>query len=551
MNPVKKKVFDKRKLITNELLFESVLDDYILRDSQLKVLNWFKDKITTGKKYFILDCPVGAGKSLIAFLLIKHYLNEVNSKAKFDLLTCTKNLQTQYLDDFPFLNNLWGKSNYECTKHNNSCEYGKTCNLNKKESCDDCPHSKAFERWQNGKISLTNFHIHGLYSVFMPKLMDVRNSDMLIVDEAHSLEQTINSFVSFTISKKQWSKFVSEVISAKWESDVFDLNDIDGLVKWINNEYLPVLKNSFIDLSSRMNRDKGKKLDETIRLINELNSLNSTIEKFKESYNSNHTNWIADKKNHKGVLIWDIQPLWTDEILKQSIWNSYKHVVLMSGTIIDPVSFCKINGIDIKDAVYIKLDMSFPVENRPIYYIPVGKMSYTNKTKTWILMKPYIEKLIKKYQGKKGIIHTGNFELWEWLKKDFGNNKRLIFASPENRQESIDKHLSSTSDTILVSPSMTQGIDLKDDLSRFQIILKMPYPSLASKINKTRFDENPAWYSLTTILNLIQSYGRSIRSEDDYADTIILDSCFSDLLSQNSNMFPKYFVEAVQKINKK
>ncbi len=547
----KKQTFDKRKLITNDLLFESVLEDYELRSSQNKVMEWIKPAFEKGKKFFIIEAPTGSGKSLMAMLIIKHYLSHINPKAKFDLLTCTKNLQNQYLDSFPFLNNLWGKSNYTCDKHNNSCEYGKVCNQNKGEACEACPHATAFERWQEGKISLTNFHIHGLYSIFLPKLIADRNSNMLIVDEAHSLEQTINSFVSFSISKKQWSKFAGDVTSAKWDSDVFDLKDIDSLVNWITNDYIPAIDKAISYNASKQKTAKGKDLEKVINLVNELSGLKSSIDKFIESYNNKTSEWIADKKNVKGTMTWDIQPLWTNNILKNNIWNNYNHVVLMSGTIIDPVLFCELNGIDVKDAAYIKLNMEFPKENRPIYYIPVGKMSYSNKETCWKAMKPYLEKLFKKYEGKKGIIHTGNYELWEWMKRDFGSNKRLIFAAPDNRQASIDSHIASKKDTILVSPSMTQGIDLKDDLSRFQIILKMPYPSLASKVNKTRFEKNPKWYPWTTILDLIQSYGRSVRGEDDWADTIILDSCFSDLLTQNSKLFPSYFSEVLQKIDKK
>jgi ATP-dependent DNA helicase DinG len=57
----------------------------------------------------------------------------------------------------------------------------------------------------------------------------------------------------------------------------------------------------------------------------------------------------------------------------------------------------------------------------------------------------------------------------------------------------------------------------------------------------------PQWYSWRTILDMIQSYGRSIRSKEDYADTIILDSCFSDVIAMNSKIIPKYFLDAIKK----
>jgi Rad3-related DNA helicase len=550
MKKTKKQIFDKRKLVTSELLFESILDDYTLRESQIKTMEWFKDSIEKGKKFFICNLPVGSGKSLLSQLIIKFYLSNVKSDARFDLLTCSKNLQNQYLESFPYLNNLWGKSNYNCEKHSNNCEYGKVCNSNKGESCEDCPHSKAFERWQEGKISLTNFHIHGLYSMFMPKIIEDRKSNMLIVDEAHILEQTVNSFISFNISKKQWCKFVSNDISAKWENDVFDLNTVDELSNWIKNEYVPALEKSISYNSGTMKMKKGKELEKLISLINELTGLKNSIDNFIVSYDSKTSEWVVDKKNVKGVLSWDIQPLWTNNILKENIWKKYSHVVLMSGTIIDPVMFCEINGIDIEEAAYIKLNMNFPKTNRPIYYLPVGKMTFSNKQKCWEDMKPYIEKTMKKYQGKKGIILC-NYEILEWIRRDFSKEKRFIYVLPENRQESIDKHLSSDTDTVLVSASLYQGIDLKDDLSRFQVFLKIPYPSLASKINKMRMEKRRGWYEMMTIIDLIQGYGRSIRSDTDYADTLIFDSCLSDILVKAEHMIPSYYKSAIQKIDLK
>lgn len=542
-----KDIFEKRKLITSEILYDTILDDYTLRESQDKTLEWFKINMEKGKKFFLIQAPPGSGKSLMSILFTKHYLSDVNSKAKFDLLTCTKNLQNQYLDSFPFLNNLWGKSNYSCDKHNNNCEYGKVCNSNKGETCESCPHTTAFERWQEGKLSMTNFHIHGLYSLYMPKIIQDRKSNLLIVDEAHTLEQTINSFVSFSISKKQWNKFVTINKSIKWEADVFDLKDIDELVKWIKKEYLPSIDSAISTNNNKSKTSKGKELEKIISLVNEITSLKSSIVKFLESYENNHSIWIADKKTSKGVLSWDIQPLWTDKILKQSIWSNYNHVVLMSGTIIDPVMFCELNGIDIEDVAYISLPMKFPKKNRPIYYLPVGKMSFANKEKCWKDMKPYIENLLKKYEGKKGIILC-NYEILEWIKRDFSTNKRLIYVLPENRQESIDKHINSTKDTVLVAASLYQGIDLKDDLSRFQIFLKIPYPNLSSKINKERMSKKTGWYEMMTLIDLLQGYGRSIRSDEDYADTIILDSCFSDILTKCEKIIPSYYKDVIQKI---
>ena len=61
--------------------------------------------------------------------------------------------------------------------------------------------------------------------------------------------------------------------------------------------------------------------------------------------------------------------------------------------------------------------------------------------------------------------------------------------------------------------------------------MKIPYPNIKSKKIKKRQETYKDWYHWKTIVDLIQSYGRSIRSDTDYADTFILDSCLTDIMN--------------------
>ena len=103
--------------ILNKQLFDAVIDDYQLRDSQEYFLEEYDKGMKAGKKFFIVDAPVGSGKSLMTMLATRYYRKNVNDKSKVDLITCTKNLQDQYKQDFPFLDTLKGKSNYKCSKY--------------------------------------------------------------------------------------------------------------------------------------------------------------------------------------------------------------------------------------------------------------------------------------------------------------------------------------------------------------------------------------------------------------------------------------------------
>jgi Rad3-related DNA helicase len=63
-------------------------------------------------------------------------------------------------------------------------------------------------------------------------------------------------------------------------------------------------------------------------------------------------------------------------------------------------------------------------------------------------------------------------------------------------------------------------------LSRFQIIAKVPFPNLGDKYISVKKDLLPKWYAYQTAKTIVQSYGRSVRNENDYAVTYILDSDF-------------------------
>jgi ATP-dependent DNA helicase DinG len=47
------------------------------------------------------------------------------------------------------------------------------------------------------------------------------------------------------------------------------------------------------------------------------------------------------------------------------------------------------------------------------------------------------------------------------------------------------------------------------------------------------------------VLRLVQAYGMSIRSSDDYATTYVLDSSVSFLLKNADDLMPRWFKEAI------
>ena len=94
---------------------------------------------------------------------------------------------------------------------------------------------------------------------------------------------------------------------------------------------------------------------------------------------------------------------------------------------------------------------------------------------------------------------------------------------------------------------MTEGVDLYDDLSRFQIICKTPFPYLGDPVVRKRMKKWNWWYPYMTAKTIIQSIGRSIRNKDDHCITYILDQNFEYFHNKNTEIFPPWFKKVLQK----
>jgi Rad3-related DNA helicase len=90
-----------------------------------------------------------------------------------------------------------------------------------------------------------------------------------------------------------------------------------------------------------------------------------------------------------------------------------------------------------------------------------------------------------------------------------------------------------------------EGVDLKDNLSRFQIMCKVPFPFLGDAVVVKRMEKNEKWYPYMTAKLIIQSLGRSIRNETDYAVSYILDSDWNRFFNKNKNLFPNEFIALI------
>ena len=540
------------------------------RKEQREALEFIDAEYNKNKlnKFYLLNLPVGVGKSHLAMMISDWYKRNVNKMARVDIITNSKLLQDQYSDTYESINDLKGKENYECESYSCSCAQGAEFNRLNKTSCEECPYSTAREGYINGGVSLTNFYLYILYAMYNQKLMESRNARVLIVDEAHDFDDVMSDFVSIkiteTIIKK--FKFSNEYEMIKELKKVNSITSYVEYLKGLNVEILETceqMEKGMVKAPRNVTQDKrdlkiskvlsGKNSDvKLMNLVSDMKQMQLKIEVFLKEYKENPNNWVLESNYNEKLKQKELslEPIWSYDYLDKYVFAHYDMVILMSGTILDKNLFCNLNGLDASRAVYYSIGSPFPIANRPIFYMPIGKMSYKSKEDTFKNYIPYIKKLLDKYKNKKGIIHTNSFELSNWIQKSI-KDPRLIFHDSSNKDEMLKMHFESDEPTVIVSPSMGTGVSFDNDKARFQIIAKVPYPSLGSQKNKMRQNNNPDWYSWKTVCGLIQMTGRSVRSDVDYADTIIIDGGFGDVIKHSSHFLPDWVQEAIKRINVK
>lgn len=544
------------------------LAKYKPRKEQKEALNFIETEYNKNKlnKFFLLNLPVGSGKSHLALMVADWYKKNVNKTAKVDIITNSKLLQDQYSNEYESISDLKGKENYECEQYSCSCSQGAEFNRLNKTTCEACPYSGARESFISGGISLTNFYLYILYSIYNPKLMENRDARVLIVDECHDFDDVMSDFITIKITENMIKrfKFGDEYSIMKQLKGVASISQYVDFLRYLNGEVLTTIESMEKGMSSAQRNVRSDKRDlkinkliggknsdvKTMQLATDLRQLQLKIEIFLKEYKENPNNWVLESYYNEKVKQKELslEPIWAYDYLDKYVFSNYDMVILMSGTILDKNLFCQLNGLDVTKAVYYSIASPFNVKNRPIFYMPVGKMSYKSKEETFKRYIPYIKKLLDKYKNKKGIIHTNSFELAKWIEQSI-KDPRLIFHDSTNKDEVLKMHKESDKPTVIVSPSMDTGVSFDNDDARFQIIAKVPYPSLGSQKNKLRQKNNPEWYSWKTVSGIIQMTGRPVRSSLDYADTIIIDGSFGDVIKHSSHFLPDWIQDAIKRIN--
>jgi Rad3-related DNA helicase len=541
--------------VTNKLL-KHFPKDYEPSTGQVEIIKKVDKAFSQNNKFCIVSAPTGTGKSFLAMTLANasnppsktfvdlitsyeaykqdfsgNYINQIECEDEFPFgaftLTITKSLQDQYKGLFNEINLLKGKNNYVCEVDQISTVDSAPCLIAPKikESCWGCNKCTYYNDRNSTLISK-----HGIlnYKMFLHLPRHLKRKNYIICDEASELENEMVKMFSVNLDINKLHKLGIKIKRLLKPESKNTKEWLSGLALTLT-DYIDSLIKEYNENSNLVIGEKGK--------ISYLKNLYWQINQCLNEWDT--CEWVIDQPD-KDILT--VTPLKVNTLTKH-IFDYADQIVLMSATIIDHKKFAESLGIDKYE--YIETKSNFDPKQSPVYLSNQQGLNHNNKNLLLPKIAGQIKELCNIFSDKKGIIHTHSAEITAILQKHLKDKRFLFRDDLYNNEEILNKHTTSKEPTVLVSPSLTHGIDLKDDLARFCIIVKLPYLPLGDKRIKKMFDIDKEWYENQMLNILVQMCGRATRSKSDYSNTYILDGNGMRTLPRVKHKLPDHFFSRI------
>jgi Rad3-related DNA helicase len=524
------------------------------REAQVTAVNFIEEAVATGYSDIVIAAPTGVGKSGIgaaAALWANSFEMAGFSPGGYYLVT-QKMLQDQLERDFPrwlprFRTNggsLKSATEYPCQRFG-TCAAASLAAQNSQgtkkcaqRSMRNCPYTTAKARFDMAAMAVTNYPYLFTEHMYVGELSP-RN--FLIADECHTLERQITGFIEILVDKDALDAWAPSC------RPVPEMPDSDDFVNWLMKKYLQVCKTRLdmlnenlmaCDYANRKMQDEFNKLK---------NHIGRTTYACQDLANRAH-DWVYWQERQNGEWTCTARPLSAAPFVPQLIDEMGAVRLYMSAYPGPKDVFCRNLGLDQPDVAWLELDSAFPVDNRLIHMTTVGSMSRNSLEATLPHLLAMCETILESHPAEKGIIHCHSYVLgqriYDYLRRLPIGNRVLYATKAAERSVLYNRHRTSREPTVMLSPSIAEGFSFDDDLARWQIIAKVPYPYLGDRQVAAKMKQDRDWYVLQTVMTVLQACGRIVRSDIDHGTTYILDSDFIRLFEDNTKFFPKWFKDA-------
>ena len=548
------------------------------RPVQADIIRQVEDAIKSDYKNILLCAPTGIGKSHIAATVAA-------ALGSSFIVTAQKILQDQYTGDFGWMRPMKGMSNFPClslydsgsidyetaaSDPSVSCAKGDCSKEVRKDGVTKtvwCKYKPRIDDYEDGspegppagadracyyydqKYSALNAS-HAVFnypSYFQTRkyskgIADYLNRSLLVADETHEIEDQIIDFVGFDL----YEPTLRDVGMDFAEFSIVDIDSVARVVEAAADQYNARVRNME---EEERRANEGRAVPEENPVIGMYKSRRDRLDAIHREIRRDPGNMVyqvrreggwSDRADDGKIVSISVKPLDISPYIGE--YFDYPHQLFMSATI-NRQMFCRTMGMDPGDCKFIEVSESpFSAENRTVRFHDVRRLNYRSTRDDYAAVYARARQIAGMYEGQKGLILTTTRRQCDDVASAVGGRVKIAYERDGvGRGTVLKRHAETDQPDVLASPSFWYGVDLKDDLSRFQIIVKAPYLSMGDKRTAAKSSKDPLWYQYAALVKLLQGFGRSVRSKDDYAETHVLDEGAKVLLHKMRNYVPKAY----------
>jgi Rad3-related DNA helicase len=510
------------------------------RGHQESALGEISDAFDAGNDVVLVRAPTGSGKSLLARAIMgaarpaeeagvgdvtgAYYttpqVSQLDAVAEDDLL-----------EDLAVVR---GKSNYDCILPDESTTVNRApCSRDRDFDCDikhRCPYFSDRAIAENRRfaaMTLAYFMRTAGSETFGPR-------DIVVIDEAHGLAEWAEMYATIDLDDRTVPVW-NDVSTPEVENLETAVDFAESLATECER-HLDTLR----EKRELTPREAGRR----DRLAERVGELNWFVEDARDLDSA--TEWLIEQDS--GRL--SFKPLNPARYLRHTVWDRGAQFALLSATILDKDAFCRSVGLDPGSVAMIDVPHTFPLENRPLFDVTRGRMTYEQREETLPEVARLLVRLMARHPAQKGIVHAHSYGIAEGLAErlgEMGVGGRVRTHDSDDRDAALAAWLESDRPDVFLAVTMEEALDLHGDLARWQVLCKAPYPNTNdARVARRLQDDQWAWYYRTALTTVIQACGRVVRSAEDYGATYLADSSLLDLFGRARGDLPPWFAEQVE-----
>lgn len=471
---------------------------------------------TTTTRHIDLCAPTGFGKSPLVVA------DAINSGEPTAIVTASRGLQDQYMDDFKSCGmvDLRGRNNYTCEmKEGYTCEDGYAANCQYKGTIA-CQSSQAEMRAATSSLVVTNYSKWTSNRMFGQGLSHIKR---VVFDEAHNAPGAIAAAMQVTLHSKE----VEDGLGIPFLGG----SDAEDMREW---KAWATIAKAVVDAAvvAAKARITGVN-DPKPAWVRHFTHMRNLARKMAIIATARPLDWIVEQVE-KG---YQFDPIHPGRYGEACLFLQVTKVIMVSATLRPKTMF--MCGVGKDNFTFKEFASDFDKARCPIYYVPT--MRVDSRSGDLGLLWAMLDRVASKRREHKGIIHTVSYARQEEIAQRSRFFESMVVnpkGSPAT--ETVELFKNSPMGTILVSPSVGEGYDFPDDQCRWQVMCKIPFEP-PSRIVKAREAADPEYRAYQAVQQLVQAFGRGMRSRTDWCESFIGDEHLEWFLPRYGHLAPRSF----------